>query len=65
MSMDATVQVKMDSQLKAQVENLYHGLGTSFAEAVRIFAQRYCGLSIEILKTFAIRINVGRLGFVL
>lgn len=36
MSMDATVQVKMDSQLKAQVENLYHGLGTSFAEAVRI-----------------------------
>lgn len=40
MSMDATVQVRMDSELKAQVENLYRSLGTSFAEAVRIFAQQ-------------------------
>ena len=30
----------MDSELKAQVEALYRSLGTSFAEAVRIFAQQ-------------------------
>ena len=40
MAMDATVQVRMNGELKAQVEELYRGLGTSFAEAVRIFAQQ-------------------------
>ena len=30
----------MNSDLKAQVEELYRSLGTSFAEAVRIFAQQ-------------------------
>ena len=40
MAMDATVQIRMNSELKAQVEELYHDLGTSFAEAVRIFAQQ-------------------------
>lgn len=40
MAMDATVQVRMSGELKAQVEELYRGLGTSFAEAVRIFAQQ-------------------------
>ena len=40
MSMDATVQVRMNGELKAQVEELYRNLGTSFAEAVRIFAQQ-------------------------
>lgn len=30
----------MDRELKSQVEALYQGLGTSFAEAVRIFAQQ-------------------------
>ncbi len=40
MSMDATLQVRMDGELKAQVEELYRSLGTSFAEAVRIFAQQ-------------------------
>lgn len=40
MSMDATVQVRMNRELKAQVEELYRSLGTSFAEAVRIFAQQ-------------------------
>jgi len=40
MSMDATMQIRMDRELKAQVEELYRGLGTSFAEAVRIFAQQ-------------------------
>ena len=35
MSMDATMQIRMSSELKAQVEELYHELGTSFAEAVR------------------------------
>ena len=40
MSMDATLQVRMDSQTKRRVEALYHDLGTSFAEAVRIFAQQ-------------------------
>ncbi|MDE7242572.1 MAG: type II toxin-antitoxin system RelB/DinJ family antitoxin [Oscillospiraceae bacterium] len=40
MSMDATVQIRIDGELKTQVENLYRSLGTSFAEAVRIFAQQ-------------------------
>lgn len=40
MSMDATLQVRMDGQGKANVEELYRSLGTSFAEAVRIFAQQ-------------------------
>ena len=40
MTMDSTVQVRMDSKLKNEVEELYRNLGTSFAEAVRIFAQQ-------------------------
>lgn len=40
MSMDATVQIRMDKELKRQVEELYRSMGTSFAEAVRIFAQQ-------------------------
>ena len=40
MSMDATLQVRMDGQVKSSVEELYRNLGTSFAEAVRIFAQQ-------------------------
>lgn len=40
MAMDATLQVRMDSQLKHNVEELYRELGTTFAEAVRIFAQQ-------------------------
>lgn len=40
MSMDATMQIRMNGELKAQVEELYRNLGTSFAEAVRIFAQQ-------------------------
>jgi addiction module RelB/DinJ family antitoxin len=30
----------MDTELKTQVEALYRSLGTSFAEAVRVFAQQ-------------------------
>ena len=40
MAMDSTLQIRMSSELKAQVEELYRSLGTSFAEAVRIFAQQ-------------------------
>ena len=40
MAMDATCQIRMDGELKTQVEALYRDLGTSFAEAVRIFAQQ-------------------------
>lgn len=40
MAIESTFQVRMDSELKAQVEALYRSLGTSFAEAVRIFAQQ-------------------------
>lgn len=36
----ATLQVRMDLELKEQVELLYKQLGTSFAEAVRIFARQ-------------------------
>lgn len=40
MSMDSTLQIRIDSALKQQVEELYRNLGTTFAEAVRIFAQQ-------------------------
>lgn len=40
MAMDATLQIRMNSDLKTQVEELYRSMGTSFAEAVRIFAQQ-------------------------
>ena len=37
---EATLQVRMDADLKEQAEELYKKLGTSFAEAVRIFAKQ-------------------------
>lgn len=40
MAMESTLQVRMDTQLKTEVEALYRDLGTSFSEAVRIFAQQ-------------------------
>ena len=40
MAMDATLQIRMDKEIKSQVEALYRDMGTSFAEAVRIFAQQ-------------------------
>ena len=38
MAKQAVYQVRMDEDVKEQVEALYRGLGTTFAEAVRIFA---------------------------
>ena len=40
MAKEATLQVRMDSELKEQAELLYKQLGTYFAEAVRIFARQ-------------------------
>ena len=40
MAKEATLQVRMDADLKEDVEQLYKKLGTSFAEAVRIFAKQ-------------------------
>ncbi len=40
MAKEATLQVRMDAQLKESVEMLYREMGTSFAEAVRIFAKQ-------------------------
>ena len=40
MSKQETFQFKIDSDLKNKVELLYHNLGTSFPEAVRIFASQ-------------------------
>ena len=40
MAKEATLQVRMDADLKEQVEELYKKMGTSFAEAVRIFAKQ-------------------------
>lgn len=40
MAKEAILQVRMDSELKEQAEQLYKQLGTSFAEAVRIFARQ-------------------------
>ena len=38
MAKQAVYQVRMDEEIKDQVEELYRKLGTSFAEAVRMFA---------------------------
>lgn len=38
MSKEAIVQIRMDASIKETVEELYKDLGTSFAEAVRVFA---------------------------
>lgn len=40
MSNEATLQVSMDAEHGEQVEKLYQSLGTSFAEAVRMFARQ-------------------------
>lgn len=40
MAKEATLQVRMDEDLKEQVEALYKAMGSSFAEAVRIFAKQ-------------------------
>ena len=40
MPKEATMQVRMDSDLKAQAEALYRSMGTSFAEAIRNFAKQ-------------------------
>ena len=38
MQKEIVVQIKMDSKTKEAVEKIYRDLGTSFPEAVRIFA---------------------------
>ena len=40
MAKEATLQVRMDADLKEQAEQLYKNMGTSLAEAVRIFARQ-------------------------
>ena len=40
MAMQSVLQVRMDAGLKEAAEKLYNDLGTSFAEAVRIFAKK-------------------------
>ena len=38
MAKESIVQIRMDSNVKEAVEVLYRSMGTSFAEAVRVFA---------------------------
>lgn len=40
MAKEATLQVRMDADLKEKAEALYREMGTSLAEAVRIFAKQ-------------------------
>ena len=40
MPKDVTLQVRMDAQLKQEAEELFRSIGTSFAEAVRMFARQ-------------------------
>lgn len=40
MANDAVLQVRIDSQLKSEVEELYRQMGTTFSEAVRLFARQ-------------------------
>ena len=38
MAKESIMQVRMDSEMKEQVELLYRRMGTSFAEGIRMFA---------------------------
>ncbi len=40
MAKEAVLQVRMDAELKSEAESLYKEMGTSLAEAVRIFAKQ-------------------------
>ena len=40
MALDTTMQFRIDSRIKDQAEELYRSMGTSFAEALRIFASQ-------------------------
>jgi len=40
MSKDAVLQIRIDPSLKAAAESLYRDMGTSFPEAVRMFARQ-------------------------
>ena len=54
MAKEATLQVRMDADLKEEAEKLYHDMGTSLAEAVRIFAKQSVlqgGMPFPILYT--------------
>ncbi len=56
MAKDGLVQVRMDTKLKEEVENLYRDLGTSFAEAIRMFAVQSIkaqGMPFRIAKSTA------------
>ena len=37
---ESILEIKMDSELKEQAEKLYEQMGTTFAEAIRIFAKQ-------------------------
>ena len=40
MAKEAVLQVRMDAEIKEKAELLFRSLGTSFTEAVRMFAKR-------------------------
>lgn len=40
MSKEAVIQIRMENELKDSVEKLYRSMGTTFVEAVRIFAMQ-------------------------
>ena len=40
MAKEATLQMRMDAELKEEAEQLYKDMGTSLAEAVRIFTRQ-------------------------
>lgn len=52
---ESTLEIRMDSDLKEQVELLYEQMGTSFAEAVRIFARQSVR---EKAMPFAMRLEI-------
>lgn len=57
MALDATLQVRMDAQVKEQVEALYRKQGTTFAEVVRMLAAQSL---IQQGMPFQITVNKGK-----
>lgn len=59
MAKTAVLQVRMDSDLKESAEALYKSMGTSLAEAVRIFARQSV---LENAMPFTMRVPSGQGG---
>lgn len=55
MAKEATLQVRMDSEMKERVEALYQRMGTTFAEGVRMFAAQSLMIDANVILRHLLR----------